>query len=629
MPRALVTFWAIWTLLPVALSAGTEASGLVPVAEAPIPAAVHEVLENYCHSCHEAEESRGGIDLSLAANAADVYLQGRTWNKVLRVVQAHEMPPHRSRSIRSGTRTADDVDRKRFRDAACAAQTEPGRITVRRLNRTEYQNTLRDLFGQDVDAARDLPQDPAGDGFDNQGDTLFIPPVLMEKYLDTTKRILTDVRADDAPGLARRWATKTDENISVAEAARNHLESFLPAAFRRPVASTEIDVRVQLVSAAIARGESFEQGMANAMASALLSPYFLFRVEQDQAPEGSTEAYLISDHELAVRLSYFLWSTMPDEELTRVADEGRLHDPGVLRSQVERMLADPKSVALAEDFAAQWFGYRDMRSHEMDIRRFGEFNGVRGDMYNESRAFFDALFRENRPVLNILDCDYAFVNARLAGHYGLAEVEGNDIREVALSDRRRGGVLGMGSTLTVTSYPTRTSPILRGKWILENLLGTPPPPPPPDVKEVSKNDRVKDGLTLRQRLEAHRTQESCASCHAKMDPLGFSLENYDGIGKWRDEDNDLVVDASANLPDGTEFEGPEGLKDVLLARQDLFVRHMTEKMLTYALGRAVDYYDECTARQILDRLATHEYRSHEMILGIVESYPFRHRQSAD
>lgn len=595
-----------------------------------MPESVADVLELRCIYCHSADEARGGVDLSAAHTRDEIYRQGRVWNKVLRVVRGHEMPPKvEDQPSDEERQLLTDWVEQALRSVDCSQQNEPGRVTVRRLNRVEYQNTMRDLLGLQIDAARDLPADPAGNGFDNQGDTLFMPPVLMEKYLDTTKRILEAALAADSPARGVLLRVTPDEATSPKSAAEQNLQAFLPRAFRRPASADEIAVRAGLVEEAVERGESFEDGMRAALSSVLLSPYFLFRIEQDQAPEGSSEAYPITDHELATRLSYFLWSTMPDAELTAAADAGRLHEPEVLREQVTRMLADPKSIALAEDFAAQWFGFRDMRTHEMDIRRFGKFNGLRESMYYESRAFFDALFRENGRVLDVLDCDYAYVNRRLAEHYGIEGVEDREIHKVTLTDRRRGGVLGMGSTLTVTSYPTRTSPILRGKWVLETLLGTPPPPPPPNVAEVSKDDQQKDGLTLRQRLEAHRAQESCASCHAKMDPLGFGLENFDGIGEWRDQDNDLPIDASAVLPDGTEFAGPGGLKDALLARQDLFVRHFVEKMLTYALGREVDYYDECTVRDAMERLANSGYQSHALVFAIVESYPFRHKKNAD
>lgn len=594
-----------------------------------MPMEVRAVLESRCLDCHDSEEPQAGVNLSTANTRDDIYLQARVWNKAVRVVRAHEMPPQSAEA-------PSDEERQTLiawidgalRYVDPARPPDPGHVTVRRLNRIEYENTIRDLLGMELAASRDLPADPAGNGFDNQGDTLFIPPVLLEKYLDATKRILDQALA---PGAARDrlLPVAASDTVSAADAARENLRQFLPRAFRRPATDAEISARVALVEQALARGETFTAAMQAALTATLLSPHFLFRIEQDQAPEGSQAAYRITDHELATRLSYFLWSTMPDGELTQLADAGQLSAPETLRAQVKRMLADPKSAALAENFTAQWFGYRDLRSHEMDLRRFGSFNNLRDAMYHESRAFFDTLFRDNGRVLDILDCDYAYVNAPLASHYGLPAVEGGEMRKVALADRRRGGVLCMGSTLTVTSYPTRTSPILRGKWVLETILGTTPPPPPPNVGAVNKSDEVNDGMTLRQRLEKHRADASCASCHAKMDPLGFGLDNFDGIGAWREQDNGLPIDASATMPDGTELTGVVGLKDALLARQDLFLRQLVEKTLTYALGRAVDNYDEPTIRDALARLTASEYHSHELILAVVESYPFRHKKNAD
>lgn len=611
-------------LLSTVVASG-DADTLEPTPHPPMPPDVRTILEQNCVGCHSTEDANGGVDVSIAHNAVDVYRQGRTWNKVIRAARDRQMPP-------ASEAQPSDAERQRLiewvqssiRSVACDAPPDPGWVTVRRLNRVEYQNTIRDLFGLDVDAGKDLPSDPAGDGFDNQGDTLFIPPVLMEKYLDTTKRILSSVFADPA-ARGRLLRVLPDPAVPIRETIQANVEPLLFLAFRRPPEASEVQERVRLVESSLARGKSFEEAMAVGATSILLSPHFLFRIEGDRADPGNSKSFRITDFELATRLSYFLWSTMPDQELFDFARLGRLHEPEILYVQVERMLADPKSVALAEDFAAQWFGFRDLRTHEMDVRRFGKFNGLRESMYYESRTFFDSLFRENRPLLDVLDCNYGYWNESLANHYGLSGVSGGEIRKVEISDRRRGGVLGMGSTLVVTSYATRTSPVLRGKWVLEQLFGTPAPPPPPNTPALSKDDQIKDGLTLRQRFELHRRDANCASCHARMDPLGFALENFDGIGEWRDKDNELPIDNSASLADGTVFHGPEGLKDVLLAKKEMFLRHFVEKMFIYALGRAVDYYDECTIQTVMDRLASSEFASHEVIHAIVESHAFTHR----
>ncbi|MBY0587851.1 DUF1592 domain-containing protein [bacterium] len=615
--------------LALAIGARAEDSPERVTAAPSMDPAIATLLGQFCADCHGKDDPNGGVDLSSARTREEIYHQGRIWNKAVRVLRDHSMPPKSAETPTEEQRQqlAHWIESS-LRDVDCASQNEPGRVTVRRLNRVEYQNTIRDLLDVEIDAARDLGSDPAGNGFDNQGDTLFIPPVLMEKYVDATKRI---VEAAFSQEKSRKVVADhlPIADTTIGDLARPSITRLLERAFRRPVEPAEVDRRVALVTAAAERGESYDAGIKSVLESILLSPYFLFRIEKNQLPDGSKDAYRITDHELAVRLSYLLWSTMPDNELFDFADKGTLHNPDVLAVQVERMLQDPKSISLSRDFAAQWFGFRDMRTHEMDLRRFGNFNNLRDHFYAESLAFFDHLFRENASILDVLDCSYAFVNAPLAAHYGLPAVEGDTIRQVPLVDRRRGGVLGMGSTLVVTSYPTRTSPVLRGKWVLEQILGTPPPPPPPNVKPVNRDDTIKDGMTLRQRLEKHREVESCASCHAKMDPIGFGLENYDGIGQWRDQDNGLAVDNIGTLPDGTEVRGPEGIKTALLSRKELFVRQMVEKMLVYSLGRSLDYYDECTVRGTIERLEASQYRSHELIQAIVESYPFQHRRNSD
>jgi mono/diheme cytochrome c family protein len=619
--------WLVVLTFPVSVSMAEEVVPAVPE-PAGFEQPIAGLLTQFCIGCHGHDDPSGGVDLSKAVSRADIYHQGRTWNKAVRVIRDQSMPPKSEPGPADAERKvlADWIE-SALRDVDCSAERETGRVTIRRLNRVEYQNTIRDLLDIEIDASRDLGSDPAGNGFDNQGDTLFIPPVLMEKYVDATKRI---VEAAFTQEKSRKVVAEhlPIADVTIEEMVRPTVEKLLYRAFRRPIDREEVDRRLTLVTSSAKRGESKEAGMKSVLESILLSPNFLFRIERNQAPAGSAEAYRISDHELATRLSYFLWSTMPDRELFDFADQGTLHQPEVLRVQVERMLRDPKSIALTADFASQWFGFRDMRTHEMDARRFGSFEDIRGHLYAESVAFFDHLFRENASILDVLDCRYAFVNGPLTRHYGLPAVEGDEIRKVELMDRRRGGVLGMGSTLVVTSYPTRTSPVIRGKWVLEQILGTPPPPPPPNVKPVNRDDTVKDGMTLRQRLEKHRQVESCASCHAKMDPIGFGMENYDGIGQWRDQDNGLAVDNTGTLPDGTEVRGPDGIKDALLARKELFVRQTVEKMLVYALGRGLEYYDECTIRDAMNRLESNSYRSHELIQAIAASYPFQHRKNS-
>jgi hypothetical protein len=376
------------------------------------------------------------------------------------------------------------------------------------------------------------------------------------------------------------------------------------------------------------RGADSRTATLAAAKAVLVSPNFLFRIEKD--PPGQTPA-AIDDHALASRLSYFLWASMPDATLFALADAGRLSQPKVLEAQVMRMLADPKARALSEQFVGQWLGIRTLGSVAApDPQKFPEFTpALREAMMTEPTEFFAGLVRENRSLLELLDSDYAWVNADLARHYGIPGVNGSTFIRVSLSDRRRGGVTGMAAVLTQTSYPQRTSPVLRGKWLLEEVFGTPPPPPPPLVATLSPNDEKSEGLTFRQRLEKHRKDPNCAACHARLDPLGFALENFDPIGRWRTQVSGESVDASGELPGGVVIVGPEALKQVLLERKQLFLRHLTEKMLAYALGRGVEYYDIPAVKRITEAVASDGHRAPKLILEIVRSEPFRLRRGVE
>lgn len=624
--RALVRIvWATFSL-----GAGEAAANA-----AQVPADTQALVVKYCADCHSGESPSGDVALTSLGNFREFHQQSRNWNKAVRVIRQKEMPP-------AGEAQPTDEERQRLFESldlslAAAAERSPlqvGHVTVRRLNRTEYNNTIRDLIGVDSNPARELPSDPSGYGFDNIGDVLFLPPVLMEKYLDITKALLNQVFSD--PQLrARIVLVEPKEGVTSTQAAQRNLEAILPRAFRRPVRPGEVTARVRLFEASIARGRDFDTAMKAALESVLLSPNFLMRMETgtpggldaDKALGGTNEPFRITDDELAVRLSYFLWSTMPDEELFAVARRGELSHPDVLSRQVERMIADPKSRSLADNFAAQWLHFREILDRGVDFRSYPGFNdGLRHAMYEESARFFDQMLRENGIVYDILDADYAYVNERLASHYGILDVKGREIRRVPLSDRRRGGVLGMGSILTVTSYPTRTSAVIRGKWVLEELLGAPPPPPPANVGSLVTTDKADEKATLRQRLEVHRQKESCASCHKQMDPIGFGLENFDGIGKWRDKDDGQPIDSTGELPGGLKFDGPAELKKVLLTRQKTFLRTMVEKMFIYAVGRPVEYYDERAIRLILDEVEKNDGRMVPMVQAIVASAPFQFSQ---
>ena len=334
----------------------------------------------------------------------------------------------------------------------------------------------------------------------------------------------------------------------------------------------------------------------------------------------------MTEHELASRLSYFLWASMPDDELLRCADQGTLRRPAVLAGQVRRMLKDEKAGSLVEAFGGQWLQVRALESISPDRERYPAFdNNLRLSMRRETDLFFESIVREDRSILDFIDGKYSFLNERLARHYGMTGVTGPEFRRVDLGDARRGGVLTQASVLTVSSYPTRTSTVLRGKWVLENLLGAPPPDPPAGTPRLDETT-VGASASLRQQMEAHRTNQTCASCHARMDPIGFGLENYDGIGAWRTVDGKFAIDASGALPDGRSFEGPAGLKTILSADRSAFAECLTEKLLTYALGRGLERYDKRTVRSIADRLAASDYRFSALVLEIVNSLPFQMRK---
>ncbi|MGD1070029.1 MAG: DUF1592 domain-containing protein [Bryobacteraceae bacterium] len=787
---------------------------------------VQPFLSKNCYVCHGAKLQSGGLNLQ-QYTTSDSMLQDRDrWELILSRIGSGVMPP-------KGAPQPDHADvaavtnwiQAEFDRSDRAIKPEPGHVTARRLNRAEYNNTLRDLLGVDIHPADDFPQDDSGYGFDDIGDVLSLSPVLMERYLAAAEKIsrlavfgpanmkpflarfqpptrrrlesagdkvtipayysLTDY---DETGLAlpsalhfnylfpvdgeyvfrstvgskrpdgsepvdvavwldgkiattfsvvdnnnegeshevrlrvskgEHWVAvsflkvfeglqpsyggrnpskrpapkppdpseflpKPPDNATAEEVAAykkrladfakrppraepadaikvNWVEiegpfNFFPApfaesrqkificsqhtpacertilsnlatrAFRRPATADEVDGFVKLMSGAQQRGHSFDESLALAIQAMLVSPDFLFRLEKTPAAVGEDAARPINQYELASRLSYFLWSTMPDAELLAAAQKGTLRTPSVLEAQVNRMLKDKKADALASNFAGQWLEVRRLESTTKDRDKFPDFEDyLRMSMLKETELFFENVMREDRPILDFLDGKYTFLNERLALHYGIKGVKGPEFRKVDLTGAGRAGVLTQGSVLTVSAYPNRTSPVLRGKWILENLLNAPPPPPPPDVPNL---DEAATGATasLRQQMEQHRKNAVCASCHSRMDPLGFALENYDAVGAWRAQDGKFPIDASGSMPDGKTFNGALGLEQVLAATPNAFAQSITEKMLTYALGRGLQNYDRTAVKGIVDRITTNQYRFSALVMGIVESLPFRKAQ---
>ena len=413
--------------------------------------------------------------------------------------------------------------------------------------------------------------------------------------------------------------------------AREILGSLARRAYRRPVDTGDLDTLMGFYRAGRDDG-SFDAGIQLALERVLISPDFLFRMERDPTDIAPATAYPLGGLELASRLSFFLWSSGPDDELLELAEQGRLDDPVVLEQQTRRMLVDPRASQLVRNFAGQWLYLRNLRGVVPDAIAFPEFDeNLRDAFRQETELFVESLIRDDRSVLDLLGADYTFVNERLAGHYGIPNVYGSHFRRVSLEGElaeRRGGLFGHASILTVTSYPNRTSPVLRGKWMLTNILGTPPPPPPPNVPDLPERGEDGQAATVRDRLQRHRESPVCSVCHARMDPLGLALENYDAIGKWRTTgEADLPIDSSGTLPDGTAFRGPTGLRALLLEDGDQFVGTVTEKLLAYALGRGPQYFDRPTVRTITRDAASDNYRWSSVIVGIVRSTPFRMRRS--
>jgi hypothetical protein len=429
----------------------------------------------------------------------------------------------------------------------------------------------------------------------------------------------------DTPSRRRIFTCSPSTPAQEASCARTILTRLARLAYRRPVTANDLDPLLELYAGERAEDATFDAGIEQALRLILASPKFLFRVEAP--PASAAGVGPVSDLELASRLSFFLWSSIPDDELLKVAEQGRLDQPPVLRAQVERMLEDPKARALVDSFATQWLRLRNLRSLSPIAREFPNFdNELREAFRIETELFFESIVREDRSVLDFLNADYTYVNERLARHYGIPNVYGSHFRRVPVQHEARRGLLGQGSILTVTSYPNRTSPVLRGKWVLENILGTPPPSPPQDVPDIEENHPGAEARSLRARLEAHRRNPTCASCHRVMDPLGFALENFDGLGQWREKEPGGAIDPTGQLANGTKIDGPVALRKAVLERPEMFVRALTEKLMTYALGRGIELDDRPLVREVA-REAARDYRWSSIVLGIVRSAPFQMKKA--
>ncbi len=503
-------------------------------------------------------------------------------------------------------------------DALCrSAARDPGRVTLHRLNRAEYNNTVRDLLGDTSAPASDFPPDDHGFGFDNNADVLSMSPLLMEKYSHAAEALVEAAWARGA------FNTCALDPAQPEACAREVLRTFARRAWRRPVTSEEVERLVAFVTLARQQGDAPEVGVKLALRAVLVSPRFLFRVELDAAPT-STAPHPISDLELASRLSYFLWSSMPDEALLQLAEGGHLHEPEVLEAQVRRMLADPKAHALVDNFAGQWLYMRAL-DFSQPMSRYGFDEPLREAMRQELQLVFQEFVTGDHRLKDLLDAPFTYVNDRLATHYGLPKPGTSAMTRVELKDHpERAGLFGKGALLTVTANPDRTSPVKRGVWVLEQLLCKAPPPPPPDAGGLAP--AVDPTLNIKERMAQHRANPSCAGCHSLMDPLGFGMENFDPVGRWRtQEEGGATVDPSGELPGGKSFNGVVEMRAVVKQDPDLSAC-MTRHLLTYALGRGADEQDRCTVRDISQQAEAQGGRLTDYILAIVRSDAFLQRR---
>jgi len=610
---------------------------------------IKPVLQKHCFSCHNGADKKGGLNLQDVFFVNEIIRNGATWAKVTESIASGEMPPRNKPRLSEEEKQAVIEGINGFL-AEALQEPDPGLVTIRRLSNREYRYSVLDLLGVDFDARSFFPADGSGgEGFDNHARVLFITPLSFERYYEAAQLIVD--RAYEDPAVWRRIVPRPykrgfgeqiaiwwhrfwhGEDISMRGPVRAAEEILLPLAaraYRRFPEHAELEKLTDIFSKVYVslegEPERFDRSIKESLKVILISPNFLYRHEVDLPLE---KPYPISGFELASRLAYFLWSSVPDDELLNLAYRGDLHDEKVLSEQVRRMLADPRSRRFSESFATQWLGVSTLLDvHEVDSTRYPELTPeLRRAMYEETVTFFHYVLTERQSFLDLLDSDYVFLNEALAKHYGIGKVEGDDFVKVSLSDRRRGGVLGLGSVLTSTSLATRTSPVLRGKWVLEQILGTPAPPPPPDVPDLEAARQANSELDFRAVLELHRSKPACNSCHQKMDPIGLGLENFDAIGRWREGYGEQPIDASGVLVDGTAFEGPSELKLILLQEKALFARNLTRKVLSFALGRNIRFQDKPTVDHLTEHLLEHDFHTVDFITEVVTSFPFRYRKS--
>ena len=586
---------------------------------------VEPFVKRYCTRCH-GNRPKAGINFLSALKHPGGASSALQWKKAVANVKVHDMPPD------GADRIPSDEERRQFIEwvgkIKYLSPRDPGPFVIRRLTKVEYGNTLRDLYGVDPSIADRLPDEVFGEGYLNS-----ISPLQSELFLGIANDVVNQVVSPEgqAPTATQKrlFGQTPAKGADLRKEAQRVARSLARDAYRRPASDAELDVLVDVYDLARANKLNHTAALGLMLKAVLVSPQFLF-ITPAGKPKSGEPIVRLDDYQLASRLSYLLWSSPPDAELSALADRNELHKPEVLRAQAERMLKHTRARALFDGFGAQWLGLSDLERQTFDPDMFPQVTpALRRAMVEEARLFFESIVRENQSVVRFVDSDYTFVNGPLAKLYGLERsVQGSDMRRVKLNDPNRGGILGMPATLAATSFPNRTSPVRRGVWVLEKVLGERVPPPPPDVPELAEQDGKQiEGLTLRQRTELHQSDPTCANCHKLLDPIGFGLENFDAVGRWRQKDDaGVAIDSAGKLPGGEAFSTPKELKALLADRKADLARNVTERLMAYAIGRQLEGYDEIVVDRLMVKIAKDNYRVRTIITEIVTSYLFTHRR---
>ncbi len=586
---------------------------------------VEPFVKEYCTRCHGGGRAKANVNLEVDLKAPGRGAAFAHWKKAVANVKVHDMPPE------DAAKQPSDEERLQFIEwiehLKYLSPKNPGPFVIRRLTTTEYGNTLHDLYGVDPEIAAPLPEEVLGEGYLNA-----ISPMQSELFLDLANKVVEQIVAPEGQrptSIQRRLFGRTpSKEEDFPEAARKVARSMAREAYRRPATDAELSVLWDIFTLSREHGLDYTASLAMMLKAVLVSPQFLFITPSAEVASGQ-DIVRLDDHQLASRLSYLLWAAPPDAKLSALADQGTLHHPKTLRSQIKRLLKHQRARALFDGFGAQWLRVNDLERQVFDPVLFPQMTpALRQAMMDEPRLFFEHIVHKNQPIIRLIDSDYTFLNESLAELYDIQKnIRGPRMRRVKLNNPNRGGILGMAATLAATSFPNRTSPVRRGVWVLEQVLGERIPPPPPDIPELDEEEHPDEpGLTLRERTQRHTSDPTCATCHRVLDPIGFGLENFDAIGRWRERNQaGATIDSTGELPSGETFSSPAEFKRLLVMREAQLARNLTERFMAYALGRPLEGYDEVVIDQLMKRIAREDYRVQTILTEVITSYLFTHR----